>query len=94
MSEWREDWEAIKQMGLGKFLYYRLFYRRHMLALHKRGGHVMKHYGPMLGGGEFDKCDWCGHFENIDPAPTPFFDFVSREASAAPPTPSHREGTE
>lgn len=65
MSEWREDIEAIKTFGLAKVLYWRFAYRHHMRFIHKRGGHALRHYGPLLpDGGEFDKCDWCGFICN------------------------------
>jgi hypothetical protein len=79
MFEWREYWEAIKTLELSRFLYARFAYPHHMRFIHKRGGHAMRHYGPMLpGGGEFDRCDWCGHMENIVPQRTPLFDFLTK----------------
>ena len=66
MGELREDIEAIQVLGLRRFLYGRFIYRHHMRWLHRRGKHKLKHYGPMFpDGGEFDKCEWCGHTENI-----------------------------
>lgn len=77
MSELREDIEAIQALGLRSFLYHRFVYRYHMRFIHERGGHKIKHFGPMYpDGGEFDRCDWCGHLENITPARTPFLDLV------------------
>lgn len=70
--ELREVWESIRTLGLRRFIYLRFFYRSHMRRLHARGKHKMTHYGPMLpDGGSFDRCDWCGHMENIVPAETP-----------------------
>jgi hypothetical protein len=84
MSELREDIEAIHVMGLGGFLYARFVYRHHMRFIHKRGGHQMKHYGPMYpDGGEFDKCEWCGHLENLVPARTPLWDKLVRDGEQA-----------
>jgi hypothetical protein len=78
MSEWREDLDAIKTFGLGKVLYWRFVYRHHMRFIHKRGGHAMRHYGPLMpDGGGFDKCDWCGHIENVVPCRTALFDHLS-----------------
>jgi hypothetical protein len=82
MNEWREDLEAIRTLGLRRFLYLRFAYRHHMRFIHKRGGHAMKHFGPMLpDGGEFDRCDWCGHVENIVPQRTPLFDYLTTRAA-------------
>ena len=78
VNELREDLEAIQSMGLRRFLYARFVYRHHMRFIHKRGGHQLKHYGPLYpDGGEFDKCEWCGHMENIVPPRTPFMDMIS-----------------
>ena len=66
LNELREDMEAIQALGLGTFLYHRFVYRHHMQLIHARGGHKLKHYGPLYpDGGSFDKCEWCGHMENI-----------------------------
>lgn len=62
MSEFREDLEAIRVMGLWRFLYSRFAYRAHMRFIHSRGKHSMKTLHPM-GGPEFKRCDWCGHTE-------------------------------
>lgn len=78
MGEIREDIEAIQVLGVRRFIYGRFIYRHHMRFIHKRGRHQMKHYGPMLpAGGEFDKCEWCGHIENIVPPRTPFMGTIS-----------------
>jgi len=83
MMEWREDLEAIRTMGLASFIYHRFFYRHHMRWLHNRGRHKLRHFGPMLpGGGEFDRCDWCGHMENVVPPNTPFMGLISGRESA------------
>jgi hypothetical protein len=84
MSELREDIEAIQVMGLGRYLYARFVYRHHMRFIHKRGGHQMRHIGPIYpDGGEFDKCDWCGHLENFVPARTPLWDKLVSEGEQA-----------
>lgn len=67
MSEWRETIEAIRILGPFKVAYLRFIYRHHMRFIHKLGKHQLKHFGPPYpDGGEFDKCEWCGHMENIE----------------------------
>ena len=61
--ELREDIEAIRVLGLPRFIYGRFIYRHHMRFIHKRGKHQMKHLHPM-GGPAFSRCDWCGHIES------------------------------
>jgi hypothetical protein len=79
-GELREDWEAIKMFGLPKVLYWRFIYRHHMRFIHKRGRHQMKHYGPLdPTNAQFDKCEWCGHIENIVPGRTPLWDKIGTE---------------
>lgn len=81
--EFREDIEAIRTLGVRRFLYLRLIYIPHMRYLHDRGRHKMRHYGPMLpDGGEFDKCDWCGHVENFVPPPPDWDDLRGRAPDA------------
>lgn len=62
MNEWREDIEAVRTLGLRKFLYLRFVYRHHMRFIHRRGAHQMKAIHPM-GGPSFSRCDWCGHID-------------------------------
>ena len=60
MGEWRETVEAIRVLGLPKVIYLRLFYRRHMRLLHKRGRHAFR-VRPLDG---LLRCDWCGQMED------------------------------
>jgi hypothetical protein len=57
-------WKEIKwQVYL---LYGRWVYQHHMRWLHRRGKHWWKHYA-LIDGPEFDKCEWCGAMQNINP---------------------------
>lgn len=83
-----EDYRSVRILGVRQYLYLRFLYRHHMRFIHKRGRHAMRHYGQLLpDGGEFDKCDWCGHFENVVPPRTPLMDYLRKPER---PTPSHK----
>ena len=64
MSALRQDIEALRSMGLLRYLYSTFIYRHHMRFIHKRGGHQMHEIHPM-GGPSFSRCDWCGHLEGF-----------------------------
>lgn len=69
MSEWKETIEAIRLFSPWRVLYWRFIYRHHMRFIHRRGGHEMRHFGPIWpDGSQFDRCEWCGHVENFTAA--------------------------
>lgn len=64
MAKISEDLDAIRTIGLRRFIYIRFIYRHHMRIIHKRGWHYMRALYPM-GGPSFCRCDWCGHTEQF-----------------------------